>query len=159
MTTPSTRATDAEQDGAAERTLSTARTIPASAEEVYSAFVTPERLARWWGPKGFRNTFQVCDPRPGGAWSFVMHAPNGADYRNESVFEALVPGQRIVIRHVSGPRYRLTVSLAAEGAGTRLSWRQTFDKAQHYESVRRFAVTANEENLDRLEAELASAER
>lgn len=144
-----------EQELAGERTLLTARLIAATPAQVYAAFVTPERLARWWGPKGFRNTFEVCEPRTGGTWRFTMHGPNGANYPNDSVFEALVPGALVVIRHVSGPPYRLTVTLAAEGAGTRLTWRQTFDVASHFESARRFAVPANEENLDRLEAELA----
>jgi uncharacterized protein YndB with AHSA1/START domain len=152
MTPP---ASPTEQDLAAQRTIATARVIAASPEQVYAAFVSPERLARWWGPKGFRNTFQIFEPRPGGSWKFVMHGPNGADYPNSSVFETLMPGERIVIRHVSGPRFTLTVTLAAEGAGTRLTWRQSFDSASEYESVRRFAVGANEENLDRLESELA----
>jgi uncharacterized protein YndB with AHSA1/START domain len=144
-----------EQELGDDRTLLTARLIAAPPEQVYAAFVTPERLARWWGPKGFRSTFQVFDPRPGGTWRFVMHGPNGADYPNDSVFETLIPGERVVIRHVSGPRYRLTVTLAVEGAGTRLTWRQSFDSASQCEAVRRIAVPANEENLDRLEVELA----
>jgi uncharacterized protein YndB with AHSA1/START domain len=66
---------------------------------------------------GFRNTFQLFEPRPGGSWKFVMHGPNGADYTNSSVLETLMPGERIVIRHASGPRFTLTVILAADGAG------------------------------------------
>lgn len=135
-----------------ERTLSTARVIPASPGQVYAAFVEPERLARWWGPKGFRNTFQVFEPRPGGSWRFVMHGPDGTDYPNESRFEALVPGERVVIR---GPHFTLTVALEPAGAATRLAWRQSFDTVEECEALRSFAGPANEENLDRLEAELA----
>jgi hypothetical protein len=86
-----------------------------------------------------------------------MHGPNGADYPNDSLFETLEPGERVVIRHRSGPRFTLAVTLAAEAAGTRLTWRQVFDSASECETVRRFAVGANEENLDRLESELAGA--
>lgn len=157
MTPLDTAPSRSEQDRAAERTLATARVIAASPEHVYAAFLSSERLARWWGPKGFRNTFQVFEPRPGGTWRFVMHGPNGSDYPNDSIFEALVPGERIVIRHVSGPRFTLTVTLAAEAAGTRVTWRQVFDSVSECEAVRRFAVGANEENLDRLESELARA--
>jgi uncharacterized protein YndB with AHSA1/START domain len=150
-----TRPSGSEPDLAEDRTLLTTRVIAASPEQVYAAFVAAERLARWWGPKGFRNTFHVFEPRPGGAWRFVMHGPNGGDYRNESVFEALIPGERVVIRHLSGPHYTLTVTLAPEGAGTRVTWRQCFDSAKQFASLRRIAEPANEENLDRLEAELA----
>lgn len=31
--------------------------IPAPVEQVFAAFSDPERLARWWGPAGFTNTF------------------------------------------------------------------------------------------------------
>ena len=155
MTPLATGPSPTEQDLAPERTLATARVLAASPEQVYAAFVSSERLARWWGPMGFRNTFQVFEPRPGGTWRFVMHGPNGANYPNDSMFETLIPGERIVIRHLSGPRFTLTVTLAAEGAGTRLTWRQSFDSASECEAVRRFAVGANEENLDRLESELA----
>ena len=153
MTQPVTGASRTAQD-LEERTHQVARVIGATPEQVYAAFVTPERLARWWGPKGFRNTFEACEPRPGGAWRFVMHGPNGADHPNESVFETLIPSERIVIRHACGPFYTLTVTLEPEGAATRLTWRQTFDSAKQFASARRIIVTANEENLDRLEAEL-----
>ena len=155
MTSPATGSSTAAQETADDRTLATARVIAAPPADVYAAFVAPERLARWWGPKGFRNTFEVCEPRPGGAWKFVMHGPTGGNYANESVFEELVPGERVAIRHVCSPLYRLTVALTAEGGGTRVTWRQTFDSARQFESVRRFAGPANEENLDRLEAEVA----
>ncbi len=159
MTSLATGRSGAEQGLPDDRTLLTSRLIAAPPDQVYAVFVTPERLARWWGPKGVRNTFEVCDPRPGGTWRFVMHGPHGGDYRNASVVEALVPGERIVIRHASPPRFTLTVTLAAEGAGTRLEWRQGFDSASECEAVRRFAVPANEENLDRLEAELVRTSR
>jgi uncharacterized protein YndB with AHSA1/START domain len=138
----------------ASRTLATSRVLAVSPAEVFAAFVSAERLARWWGPKGFRNTFQVFEPRPGGSWRFVMHGPDGRDYPNDSIFDALVPGELVVIRHVSRPCFTLTIALAAEGAGTKLTWRQEFDSAADCQAVRGIVVPANEENLDRLEAEI-----
>ncbi len=41
------------------------RVIDARPDRVYQAFVVPDRLARWWGPEGFTNTFHEFDPRPG----------------------------------------------------------------------------------------------
>lgn len=153
--TPPTAAPPTQPDDPGERTFLTGRVVAATPAAVYAAFVSAERLARWWGPKGFRNTFEVFEPREGGSWRFVMHGPEGGNYRNASVFEALVPGERIVIHHVCDPRYTLTVTLAAEGAGTRVGWRQVFESDRDFQSVRRFVPEKNEENLDRLEAELA----
>jgi uncharacterized protein YndB with AHSA1/START domain len=138
----------------ADRTLMTTRAIAAKPAEVYAAFVSGERLARWWGPKGFRNTFEVFEPRVGGTWRFVMHGPDGRDYPNESRFDELVPGERVVIRHVVLPHFTLTATFAAEGDGTRVTWCQTFETKEVCEAVRRIAGPGNEENLDRLEAEL-----
>lgn len=59
------------------RELSTSRLLDASPARVYRAWVEPERLARWWGPRGFTNEFQVCELRPEGRWKFVMVSPGG----------------------------------------------------------------------------------
>jgi uncharacterized protein YndB with AHSA1/START domain len=135
--------------------LATERVVHASRVRVWRAWTEPEQLARWWGPKGFRNTFDEHDPRPGGRWRFVMHGPDGTDYRNECVYVELLRPERIVIDHVSGPRFRLTATLVEEPGGTRVTWRQTFETAEECARVRGFAAPANEENLDRLEAVLA----
>ena len=142
-------------DSPVDRELATWRLLDAPRARVFRAFSDPARLARWWGPKGFTNTFHEFDLRPGGAWRFVMHGPNGGDYDNESVFVEISPPVRLVLRHVSRPRFELTVALAEEGGKTRIDWRQRFDTAAECERVRALATPANEENLDRLEAELA----
>ena len=130
--------------------------IAASPEEVFAAFAVPERLARWWGPEGFRNTFALCEFRPGGAWCFTMHGPDGKDYPNESQFVEVVPNARVVIRHVNAPHFVLTVELRAEGQGTRVQWTQVFDDPAVAQAVRHIVETANEQNLQRLAAEVAS---
>jgi uncharacterized protein YndB with AHSA1/START domain len=138
--------------------FSTKRAIPAPPALVFAAIRDPERLARWWGPSGFTNTFHLCEFEPGGRWSFVMHGPDGADFANESVFEAIEPAGKVVIRHVSEPRFRLTITLdAAANGGTVLSWAQAFDDAEVARRVEPIVVPANEQNLDRLTAEVLRA--
>jgi uncharacterized protein YndB with AHSA1/START domain len=56
----------------------TTRVIAATPEEVFAAIASPQRLARWWGPEGFRNSFDTCEFRPGGVWEFTMHGPQMA---------------------------------------------------------------------------------
>jgi len=140
---------------ATDRDILAERFLDAPRARVFEAFRDPERLARWWGPRGFRNTFQEFDFRPGGAWRFVMHGPNGADYPNQSSFLELSP-ERIVIRHLSAPRFDLTITLGERGNGTSLTWLQRFETAAERDKVAGFARDANEQNLDRLEAELAT---
>ena len=40
-------------------TFKTSREIAAWVSGVFAAISAPERLARWWGPAGFTNTFHV----------------------------------------------------------------------------------------------------
>lgn len=136
------------------KTFATSREIPAKPEQVFAAFSASERLARWWGPAGFTNTFQTCDFKPGGRWSFVMHGPDGRNYPNENVFAEIVPAKKVVIQHVSEPKFFLTVALAASATGTLLSWSQAFENADVARAIEPIVVPANEQNLDRLTAEV-----
>ena len=65
------------------REIVSGRVIDAPRRKVFKAFADPTHLARWWGPKGFRNTFEEFDFRPGGTWRFTMHGPDGVDYQNK----------------------------------------------------------------------------
>jgi uncharacterized protein YndB with AHSA1/START domain len=135
-------------------TFETSREIPVSPEDVFAAFNDPERLARWWGPAGFTNTFKICEFRSGGRWSYVMHGPKGANYPNESVFAEVEPTRKVVVQHVSEPKYRLTITLTPSPAGTVVEWSQAFEKPEVASRIEHIVVPANEQNLDRLTAEV-----
>lgn len=140
----------------ADREFVHARQIDAPPEHVFRAFAEPERLARWWGPEGFTSTFETFDLRPGGTWRFVMHGPDGTDYPNEHVFRELAPPNRVVVEHVSEDHhFFLTITFEAKGRQTLVGWRQLFDSAEHKEKIAAFVHQANEQNLDRLQAEVA----
>jgi uncharacterized protein YndB with AHSA1/START domain len=147
---------DRESEVAAERALVTVRVIPAPRERVWCAWTEAEHLARWWGPEGFSNDFQLFEPRPGGRWHLTMRAPDGAEYANQLEFVALEPPQRLVLHHL-GPvhDFTLTATLEALGGRTRLTFRMEFRTAAECDEARRYVPAANEQNLDRLQAELA----
>lgn len=128
------------------------RLIDAPRESVFAAFSNPEILVRWWGPEGFSNSFDEFDPRAGGYWRFTMHGPDGTDYPNESRFLEMEKNRRVVIEHLSGHHFILTVSFAPSGRSTLVGWRQVFDSAEHYAQIAEFIAVANEQNLDRLQA-------
>ena len=135
--------------------FSTERQLAATPEAVYAALIDPERLARWWGPAGFRNHFERCEVRVGGAWEFQMIGPDGQRYPNQSRFERLEPGRLWEIRHLNAPHFVLTIELSVHGEGTLLRWTQSFDEAAVAAALREIVVPANEQNLDRLAAELS----
>lgn len=135
--------------------FTTHREIPATPAAVFAAIEDSARLARWWGPAGFTNTFQVCDFQQGGSWSYVMHGPGGKSYPNESRFETIEAARKLVIRHISQPHYRLTISLTPTASGgTRIDWLQAFDDDRVASGIAHIVEPANEQNLDRLTAEV-----
>jgi len=140
-------------------TFNTSRQIQASPAQVFAAISHPGRLARWWGPAGFTNTVTVCEFKKNGRWSLTMHGPDGTNYPNEFVFTEIEPPTKVVIQHVGEPRFRLTIALAPSAAGTVVSWAQAFDSAETASRVEHVVVPANEQNLDRLVAEVLGRPR
>jgi uncharacterized protein YndB with AHSA1/START domain len=130
------------------------RVLKLPPERVFDAFAHPDVLAQWWGPNGFTNTFDTFEFEPGGRWVFVMHGPDGSHYPNENLFEVVDRPSRLVIRHVCAPHFVLTVTLAAQGGGTAVTWVQEFEDAAVASRVRHIVAPANEQNLDRLHAAL-----
>ena len=135
----------------------TSRSLTATVEQVFAAFSHPERLARWWGPAGFTNTFAVCEFKVGGQWSFTMHGPDGRSYPNECVFTQIVAAQTVVVQHVSQPKFQLTITLTATDTGTLVTWSQAFDDDELARKIEHIARPGNEQNLDRLDAEVRRA--
>jgi uncharacterized protein YndB with AHSA1/START domain len=142
--------------GSAEPTLVNSRGFPVSPEAVFAAFSDPARLAQWWGPQGFTNTFHAFDFRPGGTWRFTMRAPDGAAYELTKRFEEIIPARRIVLRHLQqGHEFTLAMSFAAKGTGTEVTWVMRFDDPAELKRLRDFLHGANEQNFDRLAAQLS----
>ncbi len=139
-----------------DREIISSRLLAAPPDLVFQAYSDPKRLARWWGPNGFTNTFHEFNFHPNGTWRYDMRGPDGTIYPNKSVFEEVTP-ERIVLRHLEPMHhFVMTMTLAAESGGhTRLTWRMTHDSPEECAKVRPFVPRCNEENLDRLEAELA----
>ncbi|HLH12480.1 MAG TPA: SRPBCC domain-containing protein [Methylovirgula sp.] len=137
-----------------EREIIGTRIYDAPRELVWRAFTDPQHLARWWGPNGFTNSFHEFDFRPGGTWRHVMHGPDGTDYPNESRFVEIAWLQRLVIDHISAPKFRLTVSLedagAQSGSKTKLVFHQFFESVEAFESIKPYALPGLEQNLEKL---------
>jgi uncharacterized protein YndB with AHSA1/START domain len=53
------------------------RTIAASAEDLFDAFLDPESLAEWMRPGTIHRSEARTDPRVGGAYEVIMHADSG----------------------------------------------------------------------------------
>jgi uncharacterized protein YndB with AHSA1/START domain len=133
-----------------DREITNTRIFQHSRERIFAAFADPDQLARWWGPNGFTNTFHDFDFRSGGKWNLTMHGPDGQDYKNECFFRELSPPGKIIIDHISAPRFELEVTLENAKGGTLLTWVQRFESQEMRDRVLSIVGPANEENLDRM---------
>jgi uncharacterized protein YndB with AHSA1/START domain len=136
----------------ADREIVSSRIFRIGRDLMFTAWSDPHLLARWWGPKGFTNTFHEFDFRQGGDWKFIMHGPEGGNYSNHSRFIEIIVPERIVLDHISNPQFRVIASFDHHHEDTLLTFRMIFNTAQERDKVSKYAVDANEQNFDRLEA-------
>jgi uncharacterized protein YndB with AHSA1/START domain len=106
------------------------RVLDAPRTLVFKAWTEPERLKRWWGPKGFTNPVCEVDVRPGGAMLIHMRAPDGVTHPMTGVFQEIVPPERLsftssALDAKGNPLFEVltTVTLAEEGRKTKLTLR------------------------------------
>jgi len=125
-----------------------------SQELVFRAWTEPEHLAKWWGPKGFTNTFYEYNLVPGGRWLFTMHGPNGGNYENECAFIEIKPNSFLSWDHISPPKFVINVHFEEEADKTRIIFKMIFQTKEECEKIKKIAMGANKENFDRLEAVL-----
>jgi uncharacterized protein YndB with AHSA1/START domain len=141
----------------ADREIVSARVFDAPREIVWKAWTSPTHLKEWWGPRGFTNTFEKFDFRPGGLWRFTMHGPTGKDFHNECVFQEIDNLEKIVFDHLKPlHKFRVTTTLKDHNGNTEVTFRMLHDTVAECVEVKKYAVEKNEENFDRLEEELAA---
>ena len=140
------------------------RVLNAPRELVFEAFTKPEHLIKWWGPRGFTNTFKEINVKPGGVWKFTMHGW-GQDFPNKIVYKEIIKNERISYEHSgddnpddnahfdalitfeeqAGNKTKLTMTLifktkeerdaTVEQAGAAEGGKQTMDKLEEHIAV------------------------
>ncbi|MGP0017848.1 MAG: SRPBCC domain-containing protein [Candidatus Sulfotelmatobacter sp.] len=119
---------------AGEREIVGTHVFDAPRDLVWKMWTDRYHVAQWWGPKGFRTTIHQMDVRPGGEWRFIMHGPDGRDYRNRIIFREVRKPELLVYEHSpdkeSEPvRFVTTVTLTEEGESTRVRVQMIFRTA------------------------------
>jgi len=140
----------------ADRELQIERTLNAPVGLVWEVFTKPEHIANWWGPNGFTNTIFTMDVRAGGEWDFVMHGPDGKDYKNKSIYQEVVPLKKIVFDHFN-PNFTTTIEFDALGEQTHLKWHMLFETSELFIAVVKAhnAAEGLKQNIEKLNVYLA----
>lgn len=72
------------------------RVFNAPRDVVWKAWTEPERLNRWWGPKGFTMLVTQLDLHPGGVFHYSMRSPGGQAMRGKFVYREISAPERLV---------------------------------------------------------------
>jgi uncharacterized protein YndB with AHSA1/START domain len=141
----------------ADREIVLSRLLDAPRDLVFAAWTDPKQVVQWWGPRGFTTTSHEMSVTPGGVWRFVMHGPDGRDYKNKIVFTEVVKPERLVYRHAGEEeteniRFHVTVTFQAQEGKTLLTMRSLFATAQERDEVvtKYGALEGGKQTLERL---------
>jgi uncharacterized protein YndB with AHSA1/START domain len=105
-----------------DREIAMTRVFRAPRDLVFEAWTRPELLRRWFGPHGHRLVVCEIDLRVGGAWRFVLRAPDGTEMALAGVYREIARPDRLVYTERSeceaqvGSESLVTVTLV-EAAG------------------------------------------
>jgi uncharacterized protein YndB with AHSA1/START domain len=139
------------------------RVFDAPRDLVWSVMTDPERVTRWWGPKGYTTTVIEMDVRPGGRWRFVTHTTGGEDVPFYGEYLEVVPPERIVKTFGvdvpgSGEPGRETTVLEDLGGRTRLIERGHFRTEEELEAQLAVGMVGGAlDTYDRLAEEIEAA--
>lgn len=115
--------------------LSISRLINAPRELVWEAWTNPEHIRHWWGPEGFKSTISKMEVQPDGEWEFIMHGPDGTDYKNKHIYLEVEKPSGIVMKHVSFPPFVMTATFEAQGNKTLVKLHSVFESAEQLAEV------------------------
>jgi uncharacterized glyoxalase superfamily protein PhnB len=94
------------------------------------------------------------DVNPEGVWDFIMHGPDGTDYKNKHIYKEVIKPEKLVLEHITAPKFRMTVTFEEQGAKTLVSIHSVFESAEQLKEVIKIfkADEGMKQNIDRLEA-------
>jgi uncharacterized protein YndB with AHSA1/START domain len=108
---------------------------------VFEAWSKMEHLEEWWGPDGFTVTTKSIDFSKGGFWEFVMHGPDGTDYKNKIQFTEIKKPHIISYKHVGHGEgvgdvdFQSRIIFEEDGEGTNLTMEQIFSSKEELERI------------------------
>jgi uncharacterized protein YndB with AHSA1/START domain len=121
-----------------DRVLVIERIFDAPRSLVFRAWIEPQHLFRWFGPRGYTVPSYTLDPRPGGGWRCCMVSPEGSEHWVGGVFREVLEPERLAFTWAHenadgtfGHETLITVTFADLGERTGLTLRQeTFESIE-----------------------------
>lgn len=83
--------------------IRTTRHVGAMPEQVFAAWLDPQQLTRWFGPRDgdrdFTTPHAETDPRAGGTYRVCIRSPQGDEYWANGRYEEIEAPHRLVFTH------------------------------------------------------------
>lgn len=151
-----------------DRELVIERTFDAPRELVWRAYTQPERIAEWFGPRGFTTLVRTMDVRAGGSWHYCMQSAEWGDAWGLARYREVVPPERIVYEDLFSneegtpaeamPVSTVTLTFEEQGGRTLMRSHTLFASAEDRAKTLEMGMEeGTKETLDRLEEYLAAA--
>ena len=83
-----------------------------------------------------------------------MHGPDGANYENKCEFVEIVENERIVFNQIVNPLFQMVITFEETERKTIFCFRMIFASEELCTQLKPICIPSNEQNFDRLEAEL-----
>jgi uncharacterized protein YndB with AHSA1/START domain len=138
-----------------------ARTFDAPRELVFNAFIDPELIPKWWGPRNTTTVIDTLEARTGGKWRFLNIGSDGTEHAFRGEFREVTPPERIVwtfeYEPWPGNITVETVTFEEQDGKTTVSTVSTFDTVENRDAMLNSGMeTGAAESYDRLEELLAT---
>lgn len=82
-------------DKQGERQIHIERVFDAPRDQVFAAFVDPDLIPQWWGPRGVTTVVEKLEARTGGDWRFVCRNDDGSEDAFRGTFREVTAPERI----------------------------------------------------------------
>lgn len=124
---------------------------------VFRAFMEPELLSQWLGPRRVTMTIDEFDPRDGGRYRYTHHGPEGDKYTFHGVFhgDPSLEGAVQTFEYEGAPGHVSmdTLTLEERNGRTYVRTNSVFQSVEDRDAVVRAGMeTGVTEGMDRLEA-------
>ena len=78
-----------------DREIHTERVINAPRARVFAAYLDPELIPHWWGPRGTTTRVDELEAVVGGRWRFVIRNSDGSETGFRGVYREIAAPERI----------------------------------------------------------------
>ena len=147
-----------------DREVIITRTFAAPRRLVWEAMSKPEYVRRWYGLAVLSLTVCEIDHRVGGAWRFVLRAPDGSEHGFSGVYREIVAPERVVYTEnyeQIGPGHEIVVTTTLEERSgqttlrSHLAYQSKADRDGHIQSGMEAGMNESHARLAELLATLA----